>query len=137
MTPESSAQAIKVAKGLAYVCGHLDELRERLGEDGAGFSAPLGRLLAALREADGAKPDADIAGLLGEVDAAVRQAGDAYGVYGFGGTRRGTSGMEALQVVFRCPLQRCAGRSADQVAGRSQPVCAVSQEQRPLIRERL
>ena len=49
MTPESSAQAIKVAKGLAYVCGHLDELRERLGEDGAGFSAPLGRLLAALR----------------------------------------------------------------------------------------
>jgi hypothetical protein len=130
----SSAEAIRVAKGLAYVCGHLGELRELLKDDGADPSTPLGQLLNALQPGQAA---ADVSGSLDAVDAAVRKAGDAFGVYGFTSTRRGgPSGMEALQIVFRCPLQRCTGRPADQVRG-STPVCAISPQRLPLERERL
>jgi hypothetical protein len=129
-----SADAIRAANGLAYVCGHLEQLRKLLNDDGADPSTPLGQLLNALQSGE-AEPD--LSALLDSVDTAARQAGDAFGVYGFLTTRRGgVSGMETLQIVFRCPLRRCAGRGASQVRG-STPVCAISPQRLPLDRERL
>jgi hypothetical protein len=145
----SSEDLIRVASGLAYVCRHLDELREVLGDDGSDPSMPLTRLVVALRGNEnpslsraGGQPTeqptaADVARLLTEVHAAVQAAGDALGVYGIGRSRDGgASGLEVLLVVFRCPLQRCAGRPAHEVT-ESQPRCSVSSARLPMIRERL
>jgi hypothetical protein len=46
------------------------------------------------------------------------------------------SGMEPLEIVYRCPLQRCAGRPGSQVT-EAQPLCSVSPDRRELLRERL
>jgi hypothetical protein len=146
----SSQEAIRVASGLAYVCRHLDELRELLGDDGSDPLMPLSRLVtdlhgggASLDSQTGAQQPGertvvfDVVGLLNEVHAAVQAAGDALGVYGFGPSRGGgLSGMEVLQFVFRCPLDRCVGRPAYEVRG-AHPVCTVSAARLPLIRERL
>lgn len=129
----SRAGAIRVASGLAYVCGHLDELRDLLGDDGSDPDKPVTRLVTALREQ---RQETEVAGLLDAVHAAVQASGDEMGIYGFGSRRGGLSGMEVLQIVFRCPLNRCAGRSAEQVAGPA-PVCTVSPARLPLRRERL
>jgi hypothetical protein len=141
-TAESGAETARVARGLAYVCRHLDELRTLLNDDGTDPSAPLTELVAALQGPThsqpqcGGKAGPSIAGLLSQVNAAVQAAGDALGVYGIGVRSSGQTGMEALQVVFRCPLRRCAGRPADRLTG-PQPVCTVSPAGLPLIRERL
>jgi len=130
----SRAGAVRVASGLAYVCGHLDELRDLLGDDGSDPDKPLTRLVTALREQP---QETEVAGLLDALHAAVQATGDEMGIYGLGGSRRGgLSGMEVLQIVFRCPLNRCAGRSAEQVTGPA-PVCTVSPGRLPLRRERL
>lgn len=147
---ESHSEAIRTASGLAYVCSHLDELRELLGDDGSNPSTPLTRLVGALQagetppprhpggEQSGEQPAGPyIAGLLNEVHAAVQAAGDALGIYPAGPSRGGgLSGMEVLRIVFRCPLHQCAGRPADKVTG-PRPVCTVSPKQLPLIRERI
>jgi hypothetical protein len=131
---EPGMEALRITKGLSYVCSHLDELRELLHDDGILPLRPLGRLLGVLRA--GPARD-DVVAPLDAVDEAVRQAGDPYGVYGPVSTRRGDpSGMESLQIVFRCPLHLCTGRTASEV-GRSVPVCSVSPQQLPLDRERL
>ncbi|GAA1945609.1 hypothetical protein GCM10009837_84540 [Streptomyces durmitorensis] len=131
---ESGPEALWIAKGLSYLCGHLGEVRELLNDDGALPGTPLGRLLSVLREGG---TGAEVSGLLDMVDEAARRAGDQHGVYGPDNTRRGEpSGMEALQIVFRCPLRLCTGRSAREV-GRSVPVCPVSPQRLPLERERL
>jgi hypothetical protein len=138
-TAESAAEAMRAARGLAYVCNYLDELRSLLGDDGTDPSKPLTMLVAAFQgqqPPDDRQAPASIAGLLDQVNAAVQAAGDALGIYGSSSRSGGTSGMEALQVVFRCPLRQCAGRPADRVAG-SQPVCTVSAARLPLTRERL
>jgi hypothetical protein len=142
-TAESGAEAARVARGLAYVCRHLDELRTLLDDDGTDPSKPLAKLVTALQgqaaaqqPTDGGQSRPSVAGLLDQVHAAVQAAGDALGVYGSGVRSGGQTGMEALQVVFRCPLGRCAGRPADRVAG-PPPVCTVSPAGLPLIRERL
>lgn len=125
--------AVDTAAGLAYVCSHLPELRGLLGDDGSESGTPLGRLLAAC---GGSRPAADIAPLLGEVDAALRALTDGMvGVQGFG-EGRGTSwsGLEPLEYVYRCPLGRCTGRLGSEVA-EVRPLCAISR--RELVRERL
>ena len=141
-TGDPGAEAARIARGVAYVCRHLDELRTLLNDDGTDSSAPLTALVAALRGQAPSQPSGvgqagpSIAGLLDQVHAAAQAAGDALGVYGVGVRSSGQTGMEPLQVVFRCPLQRCAGRPADRVTG-PQPVCTVSQDRLPLTRERL
>lgn len=132
-------EAIRLANGLAYVCRHLDELRELLGDDGSDPSTALMRLVAVLQGgASGQAAKApELAGVLEEVHAQVQAAGDVLGVYGSGSSRGGgLSGMEVLQFVYRCPLGRCAGRLAHEVA-QAQPVCTVSEARQSLIRERL
>jgi hypothetical protein len=130
----ADSASLRVARGLAYVCGHLDELRELLGDDGSDPDRPLARLIAALR----APEPEEIAARLDAVDAAVQEAGDMMGVYGPGPARgpAGLDALDALQIVYRCPLKRCAGRPANVFAG-ARPVCTVSPERLPLVRERL
>jgi len=141
-TAESGAETARVARGLAYVCRHLDELRTLLDDDGTDPSAPLTELVTALQgpahsqPQDGGQAGPSIAGLLNQINAAVQAAGDALGIYGISVRSSGQTGMEALQVVFRCPLRRCAGRPADRFTG-PQPVCTFSPARLPLIRERL
>ncbi|MFE3072568.1 hypothetical protein [Streptomyces sp. NPDC059247] len=120
-----------VAAGLAYVCTHLGELRELLGDEGADPATPLGRLLA-LSGAPGEDPE--LASLLAEVDSVLRESTDGMvSLHGFGQGRDG-SGLEALEFVYRCPLRRCAGRPGGEVA-EARPVCSISR--RALLRERL
>jgi hypothetical protein len=141
-TAESGAEVARVARGLAYVCRHLDELRTLLNDDGTDPSAPLTELVSALqgqapsRSSGGGQAGPSIASLLDRVHTAVQAAGDALGVYGVGVRSSGQTGMEPLQVVFRCPLRLCAGRPADRVSG-PQPVCTVSPARLSLVRERL
>ena len=136
-----AAGTARVAFGIAYVCRHQDELRTWLTESGTDPSA-LTELLAALQGQDTPQPsgkgqaDPSIPGLLDRLDAVMLATGDAIGVYGVGLRSSGPSGMEPLQVVFRCPLRLCAGRPADRHTG-PEPVCTVSTAKRPLIRERL
>jgi hypothetical protein len=109
-------------------------LRELLNDDGEDPRTPLGQLLTVARAEEAG---VNAIGPLDLVDSAVRQAGDLFGVYGPASTRRGgPSGMEALQIVFRCPLRLCTGRLASEVR-RSVPVCSLSPRRLPLERERL
>lgn len=145
-TAGSSAEARQVARGLAYVCGHLQELRKLLNDDGTDPAKPLTRLVSAIEAAGavassqpssaGTPTGGDIAALLRQVHASVQHAGDVVGIYGY--SRRGTaqSGMEALQIIYRCPLQRCAGRLEDSVTELN-PKCTMSPNGLPLIRDRL
>lgn len=134
-TAGSGAEAARIARGLAYVCGHLAELRALLEDDGADPSKSLSRLVSALQAPSaGAQAGPDIAALLGQVQAAVQALGDAVGIYGYSRRGTGQSGMEALQIVYRCPLQRCAGRPAETIT-EPEPKCSVSGAR--LIRDRL
>ena len=105
--PPAGVEAGQNVKGLAYVCGHLDEISAVLGEvpDGDGQEA-LKRLMSALHGSG------DIAGPLAEVHHALLRAGDALGVYGHvRGLRNLTlAGIEdstPLEIVYRCPAGRC------------------------------
>lgn len=119
------------AAGLAYVCAHFEELRELLGDDGTDPTTPLARLRAVCG-ADATQA----ARLLAEVDAALRAATDGFvSIHGAGqGRAREPSGLEPLEIVFRCPLRQCTGRHGSEVAV-ARPVCSISR--RELIRERL
>jgi hypothetical protein len=127
--PGPDAASVWSAVGLANVCGQLDELRQLLN-DADDEASPLSRLLMAVRTR---KPEQVIADLLDELNEAVQDAGDMAGIFGFDVNRGNDAGLDALEIVFRCPLRRCAGR-AD--AGR-QPFCALSPAHLPLLRERL
>lgn len=120
-----------LAAGLAYVCTHLQELTELLGDEGADPATPLGLLLALSGAPD---EDPELGSLLDEVDAALRASTDGMvSLHGFGQGRDG-SGLEALEIIYRCPLRRCAGRSGAEVA-EARPVCSIGR--RALLRERL
>ncbi|GAA3908882.1 hypothetical protein GCM10023084_71370 [Streptomyces lacrimifluminis] len=115
------------ATALAYVCGHLAEMREMLGEQG---EALLGRLEGALED-DAAEQD--LAAVLDELHRALQRAGDAPGVYGYR-LPFNAAGLSSLQIVYRCPLRRCAGFSRAEVT-EFPPHCAISGGE--LLRERL
>ncbi|MFF0490936.1 hypothetical protein ACFYTQ_18105 [Nocardia sp. NPDC004068] len=123
---QPSQDAGRVAAGLAYLCGHLADVRETLGEDG---NEPLRRLLEVVRSGEAA----DVGPALDAVHSALRSAGDARGLYG---NQRGIGpvGVRHLEVVYRCPLGRCTGRAAGEIDEDS-PRCAVAG--RELLRERL
>lgn len=121
---QPSPDTARVSAGLAYLCGHLEEIRDTLGD----ASAPS-ELLTTL----GSGSPEEIATALNTLHAALRGAGDARGIYGH--QRELTPvGVHSLEIVYRCPLQRCDGRAADEVDD-DQPRCAISG--RELVRERL
>ncbi|WP_063057494.1 hypothetical protein [Nocardia sienata] len=125
----SSQDAGRVAAGLAYLCGHLEDIRSVLGDDGADPGSPLNRLLAVVRS--GSATGFGVA--LEAVHTALQARGDARGLYGH--HRSATPiGVRHLEVVYRCPLARCMGRTADEVHD-DPPRCALTG--RELLRERL
>jgi len=119
---------MRVADGLAYVCGQLKVLRMDLSEDPGGM-AVLQQLLTAAREGG------DIVGPLEALHVALQTAGDAMGVYGHtrglrpAGVRRGP-----LELIYRCPVSRCS-RYWWPGATANRPRCAITDQ--PLQRERL
>jgi hypothetical protein len=125
----SSEDAGRVAAGLAYLCGHLEDLRSILGDDGTDVGMPLHHLLAVVRSGT----PSDIGAALDAVHTALQAAGDARGLYGH---HRDPApiGVHHLEIVYRCPLARCTGRAADEVDG-DPPRCALTG--RELLRERL
>jgi hypothetical protein len=123
---ESAAQSeAREAAGLAYVCANLGDLRATLDEDGA---SALERLLAALRSGTAITP------LLDELHLAVQRAGDALGIYGEQDRGLEAVGTERMEIVFRCPLEKCTGRPFDEVT-EFPPLCSVNGAE--LIRDRL
>ncbi len=125
----SSQNAGRVAAGLAYLCGHLEDIRSVLGDDGSDTATPLNRLIAAVHS-DSAT---DLGGALDAVHTALQAGGDARGLYGHHRTPT-PIGVHHLEVVYRCPLARCTGRTADEVHD-DPPRCALTE--RELLRERL
>ncbi|GAB7186770.1 hypothetical protein ATKI12_6601 [Kitasatospora sp. Ki12] len=124
-TPEQVST--RIAAGLAYVCGHLDEIRATLGDDGTDASAPLPRLLTAIQ----ASPRQDVANLLDALHAAVQAAGDAPGVYGQADLRGiDAVGVESLEIVYRCPLRVCSGRDESELT-QFPPRCSISGQELP------
>lgn len=125
MTTPAAGEAER--NGLAYVCGHLDEIRASLQPD----DSPLLRLLL-----DEVRDGREIADLLDALHLALQRGGDALGVYGHGVRGLSPAGIEdrPLEVVYLCPVGRCSGRRWADVAASSLR-CTISG--RDLIRERL
>ncbi|WP_019065467.1 hypothetical protein [Streptomyces prunicolor] len=130
MTSQVEVGGLRIAKALSYVCSHRDDLAALLDEDDAA--------LCAVEAAVGGPPADDISltALLDALHTAVRGAGDPSGVYG--GTGRGVmpAGVADLDVVYRCPLQLCIGRSGPE-ADNDLPRCQFAPGETALIRERL
>jgi hypothetical protein len=103
------SKARQVSQGLAYVCAHVDEINAVLAEDATGGDGlqALERLRSALRG------NGDISGPLADLHHALLRAGDALGVYGHvrgvrGSSLAGFDQSEPLEIVYRCPIGRCA-----------------------------
>lgn len=97
----------EVADAVARVCTEEPHIRTRL--DRAGDTAPLDRLIAAVRDG------APVTEPLDELHAALQRCGDALGVYG--ATRRrgyrsavpvGMGDPRPVEVVFLCPRGTCS-----------------------------
>jgi hypothetical protein len=119
---------VDMTDALAYVCGHLDELRDLLGDEG---NALLEQLQAAVQAS------ADPGEVLDRLHTAVQAAGDVLGVRGHG-ERSGVvvAGVASVEIVYRCPLGRCAGRVRSEVR-EFPPHCPLSPGGAELVRERL
>ncbi|QIB44486.1 hypothetical protein [Streptomyces aureoverticillatus] len=130
MTSQVGVGGLRIAKALSYVCGHRDELVALLDEDVTA--------LRAVEAVVGRPPvdDVSLTALLDALHAAVRRAGDSSGVYGAVGRSVMSAGVADLDVVYRCPLQLCIGRSAHEVDG-EEPRCQFAPGAMALIRERL
>ncbi|MEU2855649.1 hypothetical protein [Streptomyces syringium] len=126
-TAGGDAERQRHEAALAYVCSHLAEIRETLGELSKALLRRLERALEAVTA------EQDLAEALDELHRALQRAGDAPGVYGYR-LPFNAAGLTSLQIVYRCPLQRCAGRSSADVT-QFPPRCAISG--RELLRERL
>jgi hypothetical protein len=133
---DATAEAVEAernAKGLAYVCSHMDEISAALSDDAAGTdgTAALERLRSAMRDGG------NLTGPLDDIHHALLRAGDALGVYGHSrGVIPSLPGVETdrpLEIVYRCPADRCP--RADPGPAVSPPVCGFTGE--TLRRERL
>ncbi|MFG1798343.1 hypothetical protein [Nocardia sp. NPDC049149] len=105
---------------MAYVCRALDEIRSTLGDDGTDPSTPLQRLLAAVHNGD----EPTMAVCLDEVHNALQAAADALGIYGNVRNFQ-VLGVQGLEVVYRCPIKRCHGRTSAEVDSEP-PLCSVN-----------
>jgi hypothetical protein len=128
------APSTDIAEALAYVCGRLDYLRAVLPPDEAGEPPALRALLEAVSHAH------DLTGPLDALHIGLLNAGDALGVWGHvrSGVRSlnvpGVDEHTPFEVIYLCPLGRCAGRRPDRTT--TFPVtCAIAG--RELRRERL
>jgi hypothetical protein len=105
-----SEQCTQVADAVARVCAEEPQIRARL--EGAGDTAPLDRLMAAVRDGG------EVAERLSALRAALQQAGDALGVSaparrgeGFRSVRPvGMGDPRPVEVVFLCPGGSCSRR---------------------------
>jgi hypothetical protein len=103
MVDETDKEAQRRGDALAYVCAHLEELRNDLCRDPEGDDGPLDRLLAAVR--GGGDVDASLA----ELHAVMQAGGDALGVYGVTrGLRPVGMGRDPVETVYVCPAARCS-----------------------------
>ncbi|MGW4994214.1 hypothetical protein ACWEQ3_42430 [Streptomyces mirabilis] len=103
MADEADQEAQRRGDALAYVCAHLDELRDDLRSDPEGGDGPLDRLLAAVRG------DGDVDASLAELHAVMQAGGDALGVYGATrGLRPVGLGRDPTETVYVCPAGRCS-----------------------------
>ncbi|MER7038008.1 hypothetical protein [Streptomyces microflavus] len=130
MTSQAEVGGLRIAKALSYVCAHRDELAALLDEDDAALRA-VGAVVGG--------PAADtvsLTALLDALHAAVRRAGDPSGVYGGSGRSVMPAGVADVDVVYRCPLQMCIGRSTHEVHD-DLPRCQFASAETALIRERL
>ncbi|NEW72002.1 hypothetical protein [Streptomyces rhizosphaericus] len=130
MTSQAEVVGLRTAKALSYVCGHRDELAAILDEDDDALRAV---------EAAVGSPAADyvsLTALLDALHAAVRRAGDPTGVYGQTGRSVTPAGVAHVDIVYRCPLQLCIGRSGHEVDD-DEPRCQFAPARMALIRERL
>ncbi|MGS2646643.1 hypothetical protein [Streptosporangium sp. LJ11] len=120
----------RIAAGLAYVCHELALLRAELGDNPA-----LRALPAAARSAE--TTPKELVQLLDVVhEAVIRATGDSWGIYGNLNRHPGElPGVESLEIVYRCPLGRCAGRLREEVRT-FPPTCDLADGRR-LDRERL
>ncbi|WP_084508408.1 hypothetical protein [Nocardia pseudovaccinii] len=100
-----------------------------LGDDGTDTGTPLHHLLAIVHSST----TSNVGAALDAVHAALQARGDARGLYGHHRSAAAI-GVHRLEVVYRCPLARCAGRAADEVHD-DPPRCALTG--RELLRERL
>ncbi|MFI6542971.1 hypothetical protein ACIBO9_06960 [Streptomyces prunicolor] len=106
-------------QALAYVCRRLDYLRRLLAPDqDMGEGPPELRVLTdAVTAAQ--QPDRDaFQDLLQALHEAVQAAGDPLGVWQASQARSihlpGASGGAPFESLYRCPIDRCAGRHPDQ-----------------------
>lgn len=130
MTSQAEAAGLRAAEALSYICTHRDELAALLDEDDTA--------LRALEAAVGgpAVDAASFTDLLDVLHTAVRRAGDPSGVYGGAGRGVMPAGVGDLDIVYRCPLHLCIGRSGHEVDG-NVPRCRFAPAGAALIRERL
>ena len=126
-------EAERTAKGLAYVCAHLDEISAALSDDAAGTdgTVALERLRSVMRGGG------NLTGPLDDIHHALLGAGDALGVYGHSRSviqpLPGIDTDRPLEIVYRCPVDRCP--RADPGPAVTPPVCGFTDEK--LRRERL
>jgi hypothetical protein len=130
MTSQAEVVGLRIARALSYVCGHRDELAALLDEDAVALHA----VEAAIGSP--AADDASLTALLDALHAAVRRAGDPSGVHGGAGRSVMPAGVADLDVVYRCPLRLCVGRSGHEVDD-DVPRCRFAPAETALIRERL
>lgn len=130
MTSQAEAAGLRVAKALSYVCGHRDELAVLLDEDDVSL-----RELAA-RVSRCAPGDSTLTALLEALHTAIQRAGDPSGVYGGAGRNLIPAGVGDLEIVYRCPLRLCIGRSGHEVGGDASR-CRFDPAGAALLRERL
>ncbi|MFJ8162345.1 hypothetical protein ACIRBY_15630 [Streptomyces sp. NPDC096136] len=102
MADDADGAAERTRAALAYVCTHVEEIREDLLD--TGDAVPLDRVTAALHT------DGDVSGPLDVLHARLQADGDAAGVYGSSRSVRlaGTSAAGAGHTVYLCPTARCS-----------------------------
>jgi hypothetical protein len=117
VSQEKNQPDYPVADGLAFVCEQLETIRRDLRrssqEEQGQDPAPVLGIMEAIRAGS------DLAGPLRGLHTALLKAGDPTGVWGHvqpsfrDVTLVGDDPGMAFEVVYRCPLGRCSGRTPD------------------------
>ena len=106
-------------QAVAYICRRLDYLRRLLAPDqNMGGDPPELRVLTDAVTAAQRSDQGALQGPLQALHEAVQAAGDPLGVWQVRKERSlhlpGESGEAPFESLYRCPIDRCAGRSPDQ-----------------------
>ncbi|MCX5238981.1 hypothetical protein OG824_27655 [Streptomyces prunicolor] len=139
MAADPQEAAERTAAAMAYVCVHLEQVRDDLRTGPGGDEGPLDRLLAAVGNGR------DLTVPLDLMHARLQSDGDAAGIYGRINNGTATRNLRpagvdgaghtgAAETVYLCPAARCARVWWPQAATPI-PQCEISGE--TLCRERL